>query len=434
MCYRAVTFDSGLERLGLGAIATREWRNPQMRSVLFAAPPRNTPVVLSRVGKKRVAERSDAIAAALGMLVQTASTEARSERTRRTYTSEVRYFVEFCEVVGLNPEEFGMPEESGGMGPREEELVLALFSCYVVHYPRRGGSAHINTASYAEGCLSAVRAWVSEAYGRRPGPDPAECYTLRQVLRGLHKLSPDGKLAPRLPVLREHLLAIRKLLDLEGSQRDRVLWAFYLTCWQGVCRAGDLILPKRGKRAVWDPARETHLGRLQGKLLADGRRRLELLLKPTKTDPTGEKHFSKTFLTDPDAQAISAGNALVAMLAGRPPVSDRSAQPLFLDPCTGLELTYETAARSLKELLTRAGFAELATGTHSLRIGGATTAAALGGSYLAGCMGLWTSSSMHRYMWGMRDQIEAVACQMATRELGPVAVRPGPVASYACVR
>lgn len=79
----------------------------------------------------------------------------------------------------------------------------------------------------------------------------------------------------------------------------------------------------------------------------------------------------------------------------------------------------------------RAGYPELASGTHSLRIGGATTAAALGGSYLAGCMGLWTSSSMHRYMWGMRDQIEAVASQMAIRDLGPVAVRPGPVAAYA---
>ena len=153
-------------------------------------------------------------------------------------------------------------------------------------------------------------------------------------------------------------------------------------------------------------------------------------MKPTKTDPTGEKHFSKTFLTDPDNQAISAGNALVAMLAGRPRASDRTGQPLFLDPSTGRELTYEDAARSLKDLLTRAGFAELATGTHSLRIGGATTAAALGGSYMAGCMGLWTSSSMHRYLWGMRDQIEAIASQMATRELGPVAVRPGPVAVY----
>lgn len=241
-------------------MATREWRDPQLRSILHAAPSRDTPVVISRVGKKRVAERSETIAATLGMLVQTASTEARSARTRKTYTSEVRYFVEFCEVVGLDPEKFGMPEEAGGMGPREEELILAHFACYVVHYPRRGGSTHINTASYAEGCISAVRAWVSEAYGRRPGPDPAACFTLRQVLRGLHKLSPDGKRAPRLPVLREHLLAIRALLDLEGSQRDRVLWAFYLTCWQGVCRAGDLILPKRERRAVCFPHGRLTLG------------------------------------------------------------------------------------------------------------------------------------------------------------------------------
>ena len=130
--------------------------------------------------------------------------------------------------------------------------MLSMFATYVVYQPRVDTSRSTNTAAYAEGCLSAVRNWVYEGHQRYPGPAAAQAHTLKQVLKGLHKIAPSGVYAPRLPIMREHLIAIRSLLDLQGSQRDRVLWAFYLTCWVGVCRAGDLILSKRSTRTVWD--------------------------------------------------------------------------------------------------------------------------------------------------------------------------------------
>lgn len=317
---------------------------------------------------------------------------------------------------------------------------MSLFATFVVYHPRVETTRSVNTAAYAEGCLSAVRNWVYEGHQRYPGPVAAQAQTLKQVLKGLHKIAPSGVHSPRLPILREHLLAIRTLLNLRGSQRDRMLWAFYLTCWAGVCRAGDLILPKRASRTVWDPQRETHCGRLRMfHLLASEspggvpRTRFELRLKPTKTDPTGEKNFTKTFLTDPDPEVLSAGNALRDMLKGMPCDAPLEELPLFLDPATGAELTYETASKELRGHLTASGYPELARGTHSLRIGGATSAASVGGEFVAGCMGLWSSTSRHRYMWAMRGQIEKAGLAMGSTSLGPLAERPGPLATYARV-
>lgn len=346
------------------------------------------------------------------------------EPTRRTRSDEVTYFVGFYEIaVGFDPEKFGADESSGWVDLSEEEIVLAQFACFVVHCNSQAGGARTDSAAYAESCPNAVRTWVFEGHGRRPGP--SEAHTLREMLRCLHKSTKkDETRARRLPILREHLLVIRALLNLRGSQHDRTLWAFYLTCWQGVCRAGDLILPKRERREAWDPTREMHLGRLQGERLADGRRRLELSLKPTKVDPGREKQFCKTFLTDPDETALSAGSALVAMLANRPKALDKTVEPLFLDPDTGLELSYEVASGTLSELLRKAGYFELAKGKHSLRLGGAKSAAAID-NFRASIMGIWFTSPSQRHMWEMRDKIEATARKMAINIVGLEAAKPG---------
>ena len=105
--------------------------------------------------------------------------------------------------------------------------------------------------------------------------------------------------------------------------------------------------------------------------------------------------------------------------------------PLFTDPDTGNELSYSDAAHELKSLLHDCGFAELATGLHSLRIGGATCAAAQGGDYVAGCLGLWSSNTKYSYLYTMRDTLEDTCFKMSRGVSGPLAVRPGPVSAYA---
>lgn len=163
-----------------------------------------------------------------------------------------------------------------------------------------------------------------------------------------------------------------------------------------------------------------------------GRRRAVLALKPGKTDPAGARRFEKSLIVDSDAHSLSAGYALVCMIQGASPQAGApSTVPLFLDPATGMELTYTDAAADLKRLLRDAGFHDLSLQLHSLRIGGATCAAEHGGQYVAGSLGCWTSSSQYRYVHAMRDPIEKACYAMARAESGVLAVRPGPQAAYA---
>ena len=63
-----------------------------------------------------------------------------------------------------------------------------------------------------------------------------------------------------------------------------------------ICQASSL-----GSKVMY-PCRDTHRGRLSGEWAADERgdryRRIILRLKPTKTDPTGEEGWVKTFRLD----------------------------------------------------------------------------------------------------------------------------------------
>ena len=239
---------------------------------------------------------------------------------------------------------------------------------FIVHYPRRVGKSR-NSAAYAETVLAAVRDWVHTAHRRRPGHPSGDSRFLSLVLRGLRKASPIMPRLPREPILQIHLRAIRPLLDLRTNQLHRVLWAFYLCCWQGVRRCGDLIRPKRNPRSVvaWDPSRDTHRGRVKvvPAYASDGSlcgRSVELCLKPTKTDLEGSVRFSVYYPYDPHPGSLSAAVALNEMLKGDMVEGDLHFIPLFRDPTTGTELTYDTASRHLRRLLEEAGYPDLARG------------------------------------------------------------------------
>ena len=142
------------------------------------------------------------------------------------------------------------------------------------------------------------------------------------MLKSLHKVAPDGVRPPRMPILRHHLLAIRELLDLDGSQRDRVLWAFWLTCWQGVCRRGDLLTKLRAtKRREWDPLRDNHRGRVTITREPSDSSPTTLVLrvsnqmKPGKMNPPGEtRRCIKAFIVED--LPLPAGWAQLKMLQG----------------------------------------------------------------------------------------------------------------------
>ena len=89
--------------------------------------------------------------------------------------------------------------------------------------------------------------------------------------------------------------------------------------------------------------------------------------------------------------------------------------PLFLDPETGRELCIRLAASELRARLCACGFSELATGLHSLRVGGATAAsnASSGGDLVCQWMGVWLGTSRRRYQYATRGRIEECALEMA---------------------
>jgi hypothetical protein len=375
----------------------------------------------------------------LATLREPAEASGLAAGTHAGYDSAERYFGAFCAELGLNQDVFGLPESAGGFTPVQEDNIFELFAVYGVHFPRDAGKiarGELNTGETIAGYITGVKSNVELRTGRRPGLPDKENRRLRLLLQGLRKEAPRGTTPRPQPILQAHLRAVRALLDLEHNPRHRVLWAFWLQCWQTVCRTGDLI---RGKRRAsylrWDPAKDLHRGRhsfepIEGAASDAPRYRSVIQLVPgTKTDQTGEKHFTRSSLVDLAPDSLSAGAAVARMLAGDPVLRLDPAQvPLFRDPATGRELTYRAAKTEFKYYLVLAGYPDLAGGMHSLRRGGATAATALSSPFVAGCMGCWASDTKFDYMWALRDTIEATALSMGRGCSGPVANPPaGPV-------
>ena len=404
----------------------------EMRSRMSATTGSATlPTVRSRVSLARLNATTGpraTLRAELLSLFQELREEGLQPATMETYGSALRFWSEFCQLMGIGSVAFGAAPADDAPVYRSqlqsEDDAFMIFLIYVVYYPRQANK-DFNTASYAESCLSAVRSHYGRHQKRKPGTDGASrSYELKLLVRALHKRSPSRRV-PRLPILAHHLRTIRRLLDLKNNARHRVLWALITVSWQSVSRFSDLIRGKKVRaRDSWN-ATDMHCGRVEifKDSTAPAGFMVRLDMPPSKNDATGEKGFIKFLPVDFHADAVSGGAALYRMLRdhARRDV-DPTSIPLFLDPSTGKQMTYAYAAGELKRLLLTASVrwpsevpAELAKGWHSLRIGGATTAANVKGSsdLIAGFMGTWSSDAKYGYFWAMRKRIAGVAAEMA---------------------
>ncbi len=95
-------------------------------------------------------------------------------------------------------------------------------------------------------------------------------------------------------------------------------------------------------------------------------------LKPTKNYLFKEIGTVEGFILDEDDHSRSAASGIHDILQGDPADGDQIVVPLFRNPRTAELITYEESRRHLQKVLRIAGFLELASGCHSLRIGGAT--------------------------------------------------------------
>lgn len=370
-------------------------------------------------------ELADNLSAAIGTKVQ--------------HASHWSYWVSFLSALGEDVDAFGTHPHASNNARRQaqqrEMVTLERFMSHVVFKPMRRGKNH-NTTSYARKVITSVREEYRRTYGRSIGlPGPEFNRTLAHLEKGLGKVAPS-QTTPRLPVLQYHLRAVRRTLDLPNSQMDRVLWALWCTQFQGVLRAGDLIRPSPEESRNWDPNIDSHRGRvtfqrIRGEPHADGKMRMTMALKPHKTDQTGEKRFVKSFVVLEDPLVLSAGDAIHSMLRHDPVAGDQTNVPLFRDPHTGREITYERAASRFKEALSSAGYPELATGLHCLRKGGATAYCETAGEEIAGYMGLWTSDARLHYFHASSARLERAGMTVANENGSELAIRPGPLGTYA---
>jgi len=384
------------------------WASSRLRAVTLArvgaAAPRLGAISRARVKTARPLELATELNAKHACLLKT----ALAPSTMACYSSYDSYFFEFCTMHGIIYDAFGKLEADGGVCRAEEGMILQLFAIYVVHYPRDAkmvDAGTLSTGDHAGACVTGLKKSVFDRVGRRPGLPDDESHGLRYTLRSLRKLAPSGTRAPRLPILQLHLNKIRGLLDLKGSQLHRVLWALWTMQWQLVCRCGDLLRRQYVSgpfAARWD----THRVRFQFASLPESsdphvQYRGTLDMAPNKTNPLGARKQTKTCLVDTTPGAISAGQAVAAMIAGDPlsPGQAPDSVPLFRDPRTGVEITYHASKAALKSFLVAAGHPELAKGCHSLRIGGGTCGVHVAGDFVAGCMGQWTSASKYDYFW-----------------------------------
>lgn len=155
-----------------------------------------------------------------------------------------------------------------------------------------------------------------------------------------------------------------------------------MTCWQLVCRTGDLLRGKFRVGQVWDPQFETHRDRfVLARVPETPYLRVLLHLPPGKTNRPSEQGPTKTAIVDPEPESLSAGAALARMLEGDPTESgaDPSTVPLFRDPATGVEIRYAYVDALLRAALHAVGHSDVANGQHSLRRGGCSAAGDVGG-------------------------------------------------------
>lgn len=370
---------------------------------------------LSASGRVRFADevQREQAAKTVRVLTSKALGQSLAPSSRCTMSSHLRFWAEFCQLAQLNPNDcFGDgSKDPSGLQIKAEAAVLAAFASFVIAFPR--GTAKNNTAKYAGQVIATVRSYYEDSLGCRPGiiANGSSHAHLKAAMKGLRAIAPAVE-PKRRPILQYLLRAIKRMLQLESNQRHRVLWAMWLLQWQGCMRAGDLIRGKRESARAWAADKDMHRGRLRVGLARDESGRvigpsLTLVIKPTKTDRSGEKGFCRTFVLDEDEGSLSAARAVREMLRGDPSVGPLENILLLRDPLRGRELSYANSAKEFKRVLTEAGIKQLASGLHSLRAGGATAYAnsEKGGEMVPRSIGIWTSNAKWRYIWASKERM-----------------------------
>ena len=179
----------------------------------------------------------------------------------------------------------------------------------------------------------------------------------------------------------------------------------------GVLRACEYV---RGARKVFDPERGSasradvtfHYDADTGDLLA-------CCLMAVNAKAKGAERFRKLPRYLPiDGKYLSPGRMLYFLteIADPVPLTERASTPLFRNPLSGLQIDIAFLRSELKRVMQAAGRPASAIGTHSLRIGGATARAFVGGDERdIKESGVWSSDAYLRYVRTRKAQLLRLA-------------------------
>ena len=349
----------------------------------------------------------------------------------------MRMWFEYCELVRLDPTQFGVVTEDAQPKPSQlmwEDGHLADFAVYVTENRRKKGPTTTNTGNTAASYVSHVRTYYEfrlDPPRRVGGTGASEArdglgHALRRCLKGLRKRHPSNPAKnKKASVLRSHLITVRALLDMRDPF-DAMVWAFMCTAWQGGRRSGELVRSK-SRKGAWNAKFDMHRGRVSWDWSADGStcHRARIVLGPDKTDPTGEEGHT-VFLPHDGDVVINAASAIATMLAVDPTPPEKNAETaLFRDTRpgkVGKPMTYGAMMAITKVLLVRAGMTPQEAGCHSYRRGTATALAHVNApSYVIKGIGIWGSDAYLGYI----DATEAGAMEqamLAMAEASPLGV------------
>lgn len=225
---------------------------------------------------------------------------------------------------------------------------------------------------------------------------------VKLLIRAVRRLSPT-KTKPRLPITIWILEILVKFLIQRNAPGDFVVAVAATLGFFGLLRASEFCA-----RPGLHPGLVIH----QLQWSVDGTK-LTIHLDQSKTDIYREGVDILVFDIPNNASGLCPVSLMRTLLAGRKDYC--AADPVFLH--NNKPLSYSFFQKRLRDALSRCGFPAFDYGTHSLRIGAATTLAILGfPSHFIQSLGRWKSLSYQLYVrLGEREMRDAMRKMASSR-------------------
>ena len=327
---------------------------------------------------------------------------AMADKNGGAMTPAVRHYLRFC-VYGRHVSPMRETDVSDPLAMKvADEAFLMDFALWLVLSKPSGRSISVNTAAKY---VSTVKAWHLRRFHRRIGAD-LELASLKDMLKGLRRELGVPPKRVRYCVRTQDLAkamstAYAPLAHGVGDDTERLnrlnKKAALSTAFCGLLRAAEMAL-QPGE--TWHP--ELNLSRADVKFHYDehGALYAVLMMRPCKN---GKYMRGKTvpIVLAGGGTLIDPVSALWELYAGDPvPEAVEHVTPLFRLRGRGTtgSLTVDQVRIEIKTLMSSLGLDPARFGAHSLRIGGATAAAAAGvPPSVIRVMGRWNSDIFEIY-------------------------------------